>query len=213
MSFTLSHSTFAVPRLPVTTPASAPVPLPPNTAITHNSTTSSTILENANVDSNIESSSRQNVDDTGASSRPVRLLIPSISLDTPIVDVGVNSKGEMDVPSGKTNNVGWYEDGTIPGDFGSAVLDAHVFAAFHRLRELRKGADVYVTQEDGSKLHFRVSYREVYPLHDVPLVRLFEANDARHLNLITCAGSLTRDHSTYDHRLIVYTTLVEDTNE
>ena len=182
------------------------LPLPPDTALTHTATTSfANNEESARLETHLDDSSTNEDNNI-----PVRVIIPSIKLDTSIVSVGLNAKGEMDVPSGKTKNVGWYEDGTVPGELGSAVLDAHVFAAFARLRELKEGADVYVVENNGNKLHFKVTFRKVYPLADVPLKRLFLTKDAKMLNLITCAGSLTRNRSTYDHRLIVYTTLVDD---
>src|ERR1043166_9395149 len=92
-------------------------------------------------------------------SAPTRLSIPSINLQAPIVPVGTNEKGEMDVPDGDTNDVGWYKRGTTPGQEGSAVLDAHVFAALSNLRYAKAGDDVYVTNEAGQKLHFRVTDR------------------------------------------------------
>lgn len=185
------------------------LPLSPNTALAQVATTTQALkVEPQERDTEADVSSAQ-----GGVNAPVRLIIPSIKLDSQIVGVGRNTKGEMDVPSGKTKNVGWYKDGTIPGELGSAVLDAHVFAAFNHLNELKEGADVYVLERGGGKLHFQVSYRKIYALHDVPLNKLFLAADARRLNLITCAGSLTRDYSTYDHRLIVYTTLIEDAGE
>jgi len=141
---------------------------------------------------------------------PDTVIIPSINLDSPIQPLGLNSKGEMDVPNGKTNNVGWYQYGTVPGDIGSAVLDAHVFAAFANLNQLTSGSDIYIVSNDGAKLHFVVSDVETYALADVPLKTLFNRRDGRYLNLITCAGKLTPDHSTYDHRLIVYTKEIEE---
>lgn len=140
---------------------------------------------------------------------PVRLVIPSINLDTNIIGVGVNAKGEMDVPDGSTANVGWYKDGTVPGAMGSAVLDAHVFAAFQSLSRVKDGADLYVVMRSGKELHFVAQEEQYYALADVPLQTLFNRTDAPRLNLITCAGMLTPDHSTYDHRLIVYTALAQ----
>lgn len=140
---------------------------------------------------------------------PAELIIPSIQLDAPIQKVGTNTKGEMDVPNGRTNNVGWYEFGTIPGKRGSAVLDAHVFAAFSNLNKVKAGDDIYVVNAAGTKLHFVVSGAMTYALNDVPLNLLFNQNDGAHLHLITCAGQLTPDRSTYDHRLVVYADLVE----
>lgn len=140
---------------------------------------------------------------------PIRLQIPSIRLNSPIEDMGLNAVGEMAVPSGRTNDVGWYAAGTVPGDIGSAVLDAHVFAAFKDLGRVPVGADIYVIMASGARLHFRVRSAVTYPISKVPLNSLFNGNDGRYLNLITCAGKLTPDHSTYDHRRIVSASFVE----
>jgi sortase (surface protein transpeptidase) len=143
-------------------------------------------------------------------SYPVTLLIPSLSLSNHVIPLGTNAKGEMDVPDGDSGNVGWYQDGTIPGEVGSAVLDAHVFAAFAKLKKLKIGSSVYVVTDTGSKLHFVVSEIKTYALADVPADLLFNRADGARLNLITCAGTLSRDRTTYSHRLVVYTKLVND---
>ena len=140
---------------------------------------------------------------------PARLIIPSISLNVRIQGVGVNAQGAMAVPSGASKLVGWYKNGVVPGQTGSAVIDAHVFAAFSKLKYLKPGADVYVITTDGTRLHFVVSKAKTFALATLsPQQQLFRSTLSADLNLITCAGSLTSDHSTYDHRLIVYTTLV-----
>lgn len=139
---------------------------------------------------------------------PARIIIPSIGINTTIEGVGVNEKGEMAVPSGTTNTVGWFKYGTAPGQVGSAVLDAHVFAAFAKLKYLRPGADVYVITSQNQILHFIVDEKKTFALSELAPEQLFRATKRPDLNLITCAGSLTADHSTYDHRLIVYATLV-----
>jgi sortase A len=135
-------------------------------------------------------------------------VIPSIGLDAPIQDVGIDQTGAMAVPSGKTNNVGWYEYGTIPGQAGAAVIDAHVFAAFSKLNQLKSGDDIYVVTQSGEILHFAVASTKTFALNKIQSSDLFTQTSDRALNLITCAGNLTADHSTYDHRLVVYTTLV-----
>jgi len=139
---------------------------------------------------------------------PLRLSIPAASIDAPVQAVGVNNKGEMAVPSGATNNVGWYKYGAVPGEHGTAVIDAHVFAAFQNLDQVKPGTDIYVTTENNERLHFVVSKVATYKLSELTSSMLFTRGSGRNLNLITCAGELTPDHSTYDHRLIVYTTLV-----
>lgn len=141
--------------------------------------------------------------------RPARLIMPSIMLDTSIIEVGVTSSGEMDVPDGKTKNVGWYRHGTIPGDRGSAVMDAHVYAAFDNLRHVKIGDDIYVVNMRGEKLHFRVTDSRVYALDEIPLEHIFAKSDGRYLNFITCARKFVSSLNTYSHRLVVYTELVE----
>jgi LPXTG-site transpeptidase (sortase) family protein len=140
---------------------------------------------------------------------PFRLTIPGIKLDSAISPMGLNDKGELDVPDGSTKDVGWYAGGTVPGQNGSAVLDAHVFAAFGKLKNLKPGANIYVTAKNGTKLHFQVYAAKTYKNADVPLNVLFNKADGKYLNLITCAGKLTADHSTYDHRLVVYAKLIQ----
>ncbi len=144
-----------------------------------------------------------------AKQAPVRLSIPAIELNNPIVPMGIDKKGDLDVPSGDTNNVGWYAKGTMPGSVGSAVMDAHVFAAFSRLHEVGAGDDIYVVMADGSRLRFVVERTQVYRLEDLSSNELFNARGGRYLHLITCAGELTDDKSTYTHRLVVYAALAD----
>ena len=140
---------------------------------------------------------------------PVRVRIPKIGLNSPIQNMGVTKDGDLDVPDGSTKNVGWYAAGTKPGEKGSAVLDAHVFAAFKNLRYALPGTDIYIDTSSGETLHFKVEESTVYPLANVPADQLFNRDDKNRLNLITCAGKLTADKKTYDHRLIAYAVLVE----
>ncbi len=141
--------------------------------------------------------------------QPVRVSIPSIGLNDPIERMGVLSNGELNVPNGSTDNVGWYAAGTRPGQMGSAVLDAHVFAAFSNLKYVKPGDSIYITDVDGTVLHFVVQISEVFKLANLTSNYLFNRDDARRLTLITCAGHLTPDHSTYDHRLVVSAVLAQ----
>ncbi len=142
---------------------------------------------------------------------PVRVIIPSIGLNSPILEMGLNKKGELDVPNGRTENVGWYKNGAAPGAEGSAVFDAHVFAAFKNLKYLTPGAGIYVVTTTGEMLHFITATTSTYKLRDLAPETLFGTNGNKNLNLITCAGNLTPDHSTYDHRLVVFAQLVDKT--
>lgn len=136
---------------------------------------------------------------------PVAVRVPAISLNTSVIPIGLTATGAMDVPSGKTLLVGWWKDGATPGDKGSAVFDAHVFAAFQNLSKVQKGDDIYVVMHSGTLIHFVVEEVALYALDAVPRDTLFNRADSARLNLITCAGSFVADQNTYDHRLVVYT--------
>jgi len=138
---------------------------------------------------------------------PIAVSIPDVALGSPVVPMGVTAEGDLDVPAGTTNDVGWYAKGVVPGQVGSAVMDAHVFAAFSRLHEVETGDDIYVVMDDGTTRHFIVHKTKVHKLEDLSPNELYNKKDARYLHLITCAGELTEDKSTYTHRLVVYATL------
>ncbi len=144
-----------------------------------------------------------------AAKYPVKLSIPSIKFSNPIVNVGTNARGEMDVPSGTTQNVGWYAPGVVPGAPGSAVIGAHVFAAFKNLDRVKPGDEIYVTMDNGEKRRFVVTLAKTYLLSDMSADGLFNRAGGRYLHLITCAGEPTADGSTYTHRRVVYATLAE----
>ena len=147
------------------------------------------------------------------SSFPSRLIIPSLGIDADVQHVGVNAQGNMRAPSNFTD-VSWYEYGTVPGYIGSAVMAGHVDnglgldGVFKHLDSLKVGDDVYIEENGGSRLHFRVTDIEAYPYQSVPTQMLFAAADTARLNLITCEGAWVNGKDTYDHRLVIYTVLV-----
>jgi len=139
---------------------------------------------------------------------PALLSIPSIKLTALIQPVGTEADGSMSVPLAP-DTVGWYASGTLPGTFGSAVLDAHIYLAFKNLKNVKVGNPLYIAQSDGSWLRFVVTGTKTYAYQNVPLGKLFGANDKKYLNLITCAGKWLPAKGTYDRRLVVYATLAE----
>ena len=138
---------------------------------------------------------------------PMYLYIPSINLFSNMQGVGIDKKGNMDVPSGKTNNVGWYEYGTMPGNTGTAVLDAHNTAAFKNLKNVPVGSDIYILTQKGKIMHFVVREAQVYSMKTLKPSTLFAQAGHPQINLITCAGkNLGGGDAT--HRLIVSAQLV-----
>lgn len=140
---------------------------------------------------------------------PSRISIPSVGISSPVIGVGTNAKGEMDVPDGTTNNVGWYKHGVKPGAVGTAVFDAHVYAAFENLGKTQVGDSITVSAADGTTLHYRVTRVATYKLDSLSPTTLFAESSTRDINLITCAGTFVKSIGTYDHRTIVSATLVQ----
>ncbi len=145
---------------------------------------------------------------------PMKMRIPKINIDTKIQQTGLNSKGNMGVPTNYTD-VAWYKHGTIPGQIGSAVIDGHVdnglglAGVFKNLSRLKKGDDIYIMTKSGRELHFVVDEAISYPYKAVPLEELFLRKDDARLNLITCGGTWVKSEKTYDRRFVVYTRLAQ----
>lgn len=173
-----------------------------------------TVYAPDSTDSNIPVPTATTPVTADTASEPKQLLIPSLSINARVQHVGVNAKGMMAAPSNFTD-AAWYKYGTVPGKLGSAVIDGHVdnglalAGVFKHLGDIKVGDDVYVVTASGTKLHFVVSDVETYPYTDGPTEKIFNARDAAHLNLITCAGTWTKGGHTYNERLVVYTTYTD----
>jgi sortase (surface protein transpeptidase) len=136
---------------------------------------------------------------------PVRLRIPAIGVDAPVVPVAIADDGQMEVPP--ATDVGWYRLGPAPGAAGSAVLAAHVDlagqkGAFFDLRSVPVGAEVFV-DGDGATRRFVVSFREQEAKATVQLDRYFTAEGPTRLTLITCGGVFDRGVRHYDDNIII----------
>lgn len=145
---------------------------------------------------------------------PQRLQIPKLHIDAPVWQVGLDADGAMESPYSSTA-VGWFSPGFVPGMAGNAVIAGHVdwvdhAAVFYFIKNLGPGDQLSVTLDDGSVLTFAVDGVEVYEDGETPLERVFGAADAPHLNLITCGGVFNQATHNYDHRTVVYTTLVTE---
>lgn len=137
---------------------------------------------------------------------PVRLLIPSLSIDAQVEALGVDSSGAMETPH-NIWNVGWYRGGPSPGAQGDAVIDGHVGLpgsplVFSGLARLAIGADVIAVLADGTRSRFSVSGVRSWPATSHPS-GLFSSDGQPRLSLITCAGRYDAGSQAYADRLIV----------
>ncbi|MGW6642532.1 class F sortase [Streptomyces iakyrus] len=147
-------------------------------------------------------------------SRPVRLLIPKISVDAPFTDLAIGSSGQLEPPPAHdTNLVGWYAKGHTPGERGTAIIAGHVDTAtspavFAGLSALRKGDRFQVARADGGKATFVVYATESFEKDAFPSARVYDDTPDAQVRLITCAGAYDRQARDYTENLVVFARLV-----
>jgi LPXTG-site transpeptidase (sortase) family protein len=139
---------------------------------------------------------------------PIGLTVESLDITSaPIVDVGVESNGEMEIPGAR--EIGWYRFGPVPGESGSAVLAAHIAfngrdGVFRDLDDLEVGDVVEVSFDDGSSKRFRVTETAQYAKDELPIDRVFAKGGAPELTLITCGGDFNRSLRSYSDNVVAY---------
>jgi Sortase domain len=141
-----------------------------------------------------------------APSPPVRIGIPSIGVSAPVVRLGLNRDGTLQVPGFEVT--GWYAGGPAPGETGPAVIAGHIDsrsgpAVFYRLRELRPGQEITVGRRDGSSVRFAVDGVARYPKDAFPTEAVFGPAPEPLLRLITCGGAFDRSQRSYRDNVVV----------
>jgi sortase (surface protein transpeptidase) len=144
-------------------------------------------------------------------SRPVRLQIPAIGVDSRTMRLGLQLDGTMDVPRGPFP-AGWYIGSPTPGELGPAVLVGHVHwneraGVFADLARLTSGDEVVVRRTDGGSAVFRVTRTKLFSKDAFPTARVYGDIDHAGLRLITCGGrnALT---GRYEDNVVVFARLV-----
>jgi sortase (surface protein transpeptidase) len=143
--------------------------------------------------------------------RPVSLTIPAIGVKAPIVTLGLNRNGTLQVP-GSTKVVGWYTGSPRPGAIGSAVIAGHVDSrsgpgVFYWLRRMHRGERIYVRRADGTLAVFTVTAVKMYAKARFPTAAVYGAVPDAELRLITCGGTFDYAHHSYLSNVVVYARL------
>ncbi|OEJ51493.1 class F sortase [Streptomyces agglomeratus] len=142
-------------------------------------------------------------------SEPVRIRIPAVQVDAPLMRLGLGPDGSLDVPpAGNRNLAGWYKDGTPPGARGTAVVAGHVDnargpAVFYHLGSQKKGHTVEVVRKDGRTAVFTIDAIEVYDSEDFPEQRVYAASGQAELRVITCGGTFS-EKTGYRGNVVAY---------
>ncbi len=147
-------------------------------------------------------------------SHPVRLTVASISVDTPLMDLGLESDGTLEVPPDGTV-AGWFTGAPTPGELGPAVIAGHVDwigpAVFHDLVLVVQGDLIEVERADGSTAVFSVTEAGQYPKNEFPTQAVYGPVDFAGLRLITCGGVFDPATGHYDDNIVVFAELVSST--
>jgi hypothetical protein len=147
-----------------------------------------------------------------AASRPVRVQIPSIGVDSELMDLGLQVDGTLEVPP-TGFPAGWFTGAPTPGERGPAVIAGHVDWAgspgvFAELRDVVVGDEVTVQREDGSTAIFRVVEVGQYPKDDFPTAAVYADLDHAGLRVITCGGDFDSAAHSYLDNTVVFADLV-----
>ena len=139
---------------------------------------------------------------------PIRLGIPSLGVDAPIVPVGIEVGGTMEVPK-DVNTAGWYRFGPLPGARGSAMVIGHVDSrtqgpgVFFGLSRLPLGERIGVQLGEGPTRYFVSVARRFIDKDELPL-DLFAREGPPRLTLVTCGGGFDEQARSYTHNVVVY---------
>lgn len=154
-------------------------------------------------------------DPSRPASPPLRLSVPAIGIDSPLVDLGRNPDGTVEVPSLDDPDArpGWYRDSPPPGALGPAIILGHVDSrrfgpgVFYHLAELQPGDTVDVARADGTVARFDVDEVRQVAKRDFPTLEVYGNLDHAGLRLITCGGEFDPAAGSYESNIIVFASL------
>lgn len=144
------------------------------------------------------------------------LDIPAIDVHHPLIQLGRNPDGTLEVPSLEDVQVpGWDRYSPTPGQLGPSILAGHVDSAeqgdgiFYRLGALQKGDAVNITRADGTVAVFEITGVDTYAKSDFPTLTVYGNTDDAALRLITCGGTFDDRSNNYRDNVVAYGTLVD----
>ncbi|MFC3577779.1 class F sortase [Streptomyces yaanensis] len=147
----------------------------------------------------------------GQAGVPLRLDIPALGVQAPVLARGLDRKGAIEAPPfDQPGVVGWYAAGVSPGAAGTALFVGHVdtdtrSAVFYRLSSLRPGATVRVIRDDGRVAEFTVETAEILDRDHFDARQAYGPRQPgrAELRLITCGGTFDRASRTYSANVVV----------
>ncbi|WP_420705497.1 class F sortase [Streptomyces sp. NRRL F-5126] len=142
-------------------------------------------------------------------SPPVRLAVPRMVVEAPVIRLGLDSHGRLSTPPmSKPHEVGWYAAGPSPGQQGTAVIVGHRDtktgpAIFLNLNALRPGDPVKVTRKDHRTAVFTVDSVRTFARGAFPSKKVYGDTGRPELRLLTCGGRFDRKTG-YSANVVVF---------
>ena len=144
-----------------------------------------------------------------AGSRPVRLSIPAIGVNAPVVPVGVEAGGELGIPP-DPSDIGWWADGAYPGkSSGAVILAGHIDSAVSgpgallRLQDIRPGDSVTLAAA-GRAYRYRVVALRAYDKSSLPVEAVFGQRVTARLVIVSCGGPFDAATGHYLDNIVAY---------
>jgi sortase (surface protein transpeptidase) len=148
-----------------------------------------------------------------AASLPTNLSIPAVNINAPIAPVGQAANGTIQMPPILSWETGWYKYSPTPGQLGPAIIVGHVdnyesIWVFWRLRYAQPGDDIYISRQDGTTVHFKVTALKEFSQSNFPTQQVYGNINYPGLRLITCGGTFSTSSEEYNQNTVVYAAMV-----
>jgi hypothetical protein len=143
-------------------------------------------------------------------SAPVRIVIPVLKVNAPVIPLGLNPDGSVAVPPLDDHNLaGWFTGSVTPGMIGASVILGHVDSwsggsVFFTIKNLRPGEQIDVIRADGSTAIFTVDGLQKAAKVAFPTSAVYGSPGYPALRLITCGGPFNTATGEYRDNIIVY---------
>ncbi|MFJ8666941.1 class F sortase [Streptomyces sp. NPDC093600] len=147
-------------------------------------------------------------------SRPTGLAVPAITIEAPVIGLGLDSSGRLATPPvDNPRVVGWYRQGPTPGERGTAIVVGHRDtrtgpAIFLNLTALSPGNTVRIARADGRVAVFTVDKVRTYTKENFPDSEVYGSTGRPELRLLTCGGAFDRKKG-YEANVVVYAHLTD----
>ncbi|HTR91649.1 MAG TPA: class F sortase [Trebonia sp.] len=145
-----------------------------------------------------------------APSTPVRIKIPAIGVSAPVMRLGKNGDGTVEVPPLDNHNLaGWYDGSVTPGADGSSVVLGHVDdydgpSVFFSIKALHRGDTIDIVRADGDTAAFAVDGVQKVGKTEFPTGDVYGSVPYPALRLVTCGGPFDVKRGEYLDNIVVY---------